>query len=185
MVSKRHKLILWVGKKHSGKTTNVANLAEVARNEGFDVAGLLALSLYRDGRLIGFDAFDLRSKDRAPLARRQTNGCAVGPFTFLAAGLELGRTALRPESTSSADLIIVDEFGPWELDGGGWRTNVDELLAAGNGLVLLVVRDQLVSLVQRIYSHVPITTLAAGGADSIGRVIELLRSRHQAAREVR
>jgi nucleoside-triphosphatase THEP1 len=116
---------------------------------------------------------------------------AVGRFSFLAAGLELGRTALSRESARSADLIVVDEFGPWELDGGGWRKNVDELLAAAPaasflpsktaGAVLLIVRDQLVGLVQKAYSHIPVITLPAGGPDSARRVIELLRSRRQTA----
>ena len=159
------------------------------------MAGLLAPSIVLGGELVGYDVVDLQQGTCAPLARRNRDSGAVGRLTFLAAGLELGRSALSRESTRSADLIVVDEFGPLELDCGGWRKNVDELIAAAPGAwffpgktagtVLLVVRDQIVGLVQKIYSHVPATTLAAGEADSIGRVIELLRSRRQTAHGVK
>ncbi len=176
---------MWTGQKHSGKTTQAGALVQTARGDGFDVAGLLAPSILLGGKLVGYDVVDLQQGTRAPLARRKRDGGAVGRFTFLAAGLELGRTALGRESIKSADLIVVDEFGPWELDGGGWRKNVDELLGADKGLVLLIVRDQLVGLVQKVYSYVPAITLPAGGPDSARRVIELLRSRCQTAHGVK
>jgi len=191
----RSQLILWTGQKRSGKTTQAGALVQTARGEGFDVAGLLAPSIRLGGESVGYDVIDLQQGTRAPLARRKRDGGAVGRFTFLAAGLELGRTALGRESTKSADLIVVDEFGPWELDGGGWRKNVDELLAAAPaasfllsktaGAVLLIVRDRLVGLIQKVYSCVPAITLPAGGPDSARRVIELLRSRRQTAHGVK
>jgi len=192
----RSQLILWTGQKRSGKTTQAGALVQTARGEGFSVAGILAPSIVLGGELVGYDVVDLQQGTRAPLARRKRDSGAVGRFTFLAAGLELGRTALGRESTRSADFIVVDEFGPWELDGGGWRKNVDELLAAAPaasfptkfgtaGAVLLVVRDQIVGLVQKVYSYVPAIRLAAGGPDSAGRVIELLRSRRQTAHGVK
>ena len=92
--SKLNKLILWVGEKHSGKTAGAANLARTARAEGFNVAGLLAPSLYCDGRLIGFDALDLKNDKRAPLARLQTGPGKSEQFTFITDGLKLGDTAL-------------------------------------------------------------------------------------------
>jgi nucleoside-triphosphatase THEP1 len=121
MAATQNKLILWVGEKHSGKTTAAASLARAAREEGFNVAGLLAPSLYRNGRLTGFDALDLRNEKRTALARRQTNPDKTGPFALATDGLKFGNAALSAEATTSADLIIVDEFGPLELNGQGWR----------------------------------------------------------------
>jgi len=46
------RLILWRGARHSGKTTAAGKLAEQARDEGFRVAGLLAPSIYVNGRLV-------------------------------------------------------------------------------------------------------------------------------------
>ncbi len=175
MVSIRNKLILWVGEKHSGKTTSAADLARTARDEGFNVAGLLAPSLYRDGRLIGFDALDLGNGKRAPLARLQTNPGKTGPFTFTTDGLKLGNAALSAEATKSADLVMVDEFGPLELNGQGWRKNVDSLLSSSNAVILLVVRRELTEEVQRLYAHTPYRKLAATEPSSIDDCLTMLK----------
>ena len=177
-----NKLILWTGEKHCGKTTSVANLVKIARAEGFNIAGLLAPSLYSNGILIGFDVLDLRNEARAPLARRETDGSKTGPFTFLAKGLKLGNAALSAIATKSADIVIVDEFGPFELNGRGWRTNVDTLLASSNAVILLVVRQELTEAVCQLYADFPRQKLAATEPTSIGVVIRMLKNRRQSQR---
>lgn len=178
MVSIRYKLILWAGEKHSGKTTSVANLVKIARHDGFIVAGLLAPSIYNNDELLGFDAIDIHNEDRVPLAKRKT-----GRFTFFAEGLEFGNAVLSTTATKSADLIIVDEFGPLELIGQGWRENVDSLLSSCNALILLVVRKELTDEVQRAYTDFPCRNLAANEPESIDKVIGMLRDCRQSQRE--
>jgi nucleoside-triphosphatase THEP1 len=178
MVSTRNKLILWTGEKHSGKTTSAANLVKIARGEGFDIAGLLAPSIYSDGELLGFDVIDLRNENRIPLAKRKT-----GRFTFFDSGLEFGKAALSTTATKSAALVIIDEFGPLELNGQGWHESVDILLASSNALILLVVRRELADEVQRVYKDFPCRNLAANEPESIDKVIGMLRSNRQLQRE--
>jgi nucleoside-triphosphatase THEP1 len=174
MVSTRNKLVLWTGEKHSGKTTSVAKLVEIARGEGFNVAGLLAPSIYSNGELLGFDAVDLRNETRAPLAKRNTDTGKTGQFTFLPEGLKLGNAALSATAAKSADLVIVDEFGPLELDGRLWRKNVDSLLASSGALILLVVRQELAGTVRGVYTDFPCRNLAATEPESIDKVIGML-----------
>jgi len=183
MVSTRNKLVLWTGEKHSGKTTSAAKLVEIARGEGFNVAGLLAPSLYRDGELLGFDAIDLRNETRAPLAKRNTDTGKTEQFTFLPEGLKLGNAALSATAAKSADLVIVDEFGPLELDGRLWRENVDSLLASSSALILLVVRQELAEQVRRVYTDFPCRNLAAIEPESIGKVIGMLGDCRQSQQE--
>jgi len=178
MVLIRDKLILWTGQKHCGKTISVTNLVEFARSEGFIVAGLLARSIYNNNELLGFDAVDLRNEKRVPLARRKS-----GQFTFLTDGLRLGNAALSKAATKSADLVIVDEFGPLELNGQGWRKNVDTLIASNNALILLVVRQELADGVKQIYADFPCRNLAAIESESVDKVIEMLRDRRKLQRE--
>ncbi len=160
-ISIQTRLIIWTGNKHSGKTTTTAKLAQTARGQGFDVAGVLAPSVYRDGVLFGFDVCDLRTNARVVLARRRDSDGQTGPFVFLSEGLELGRAALSLNVAGSADLVIVDEFGPLELNGDGWRKNVDLLIRSSEALILLVVRQQLVQQVQSLYANVPNLVLSA------------------------
>jgi len=167
------RLILWRGARYSGKTTAAAKLAEQARDEGFRVAGLLALSIYVNGRLRGFEALDLRSGARTVLAScgKKTG---EGRFVFTKAGLRLGRNALNVEAVKSAELIIVDEFGPLELAGNGWRRSVDLLLTSTDGLVVLVVRDEVAEEVKKLYAAIDSKQFIAG-PQSVTNVIETLR----------
>ena len=180
MTQMQPELILWTGKKHSGKTTAAAELVKIARSEGFSVAGLLAPSLYRNGKLVGFDAFDLYSGERVSLARRQIKGDETGPFVFIDEGLKLGSLALSPTIAKSADLVIVDEFGPLELENRGWRKNVDSLLALSDALILLVVRQELKDSVKKLYEDIAGIELKANKKDSIDQVIKLLKKRNAA-----
>ncbi len=177
MVATQNRLILWTGPKHCGKTTSATKLAQIARAEGFNVAGLLAPPLYRNSKLLGFDVLDLQNQTRAPLARRKISQSKAGPFTFIADGLKLGNTVLSEETTKSADLVIVDEFGPLELKGRGWRKNVDSLLASSDAVILLVVRRELADTVRQLYADVPCRELAATKPDSIDDVITMLKNR--------
>lgn len=168
---------MWTGPKHCGKTTSAKKLAQAARTEGFNVAGLLAPSLYRNSKLLGFDVLDLQNQTRAPLARRKISQSKAGPFNFIADGIKLGNAVLSAEATKSADLIIVDEFGPIELNNGGWRRNVDSLLISSNAVVLLVIRRELSDTVRQLYTDVPCQELAATEKNSIDEVIAILKNR--------
>lgn len=175
-------LFLWTGPKHGGKTTAAARLARAVRQEGFRVAGLLAPSVYRDGHLAGFDALDLRSEARAPLAVRRDGPGDVGSFHFLDEGLKLGGRALDVAAIQGADLVMVDEFGPLEFASGGWRGAVDSLVLVGRMPLLIVVRQELAGAVRDIYADVPSRLLDATGPESVNEVLHWLKE-DRAARE--
>lgn len=168
------RLVLWVGPKHSGKTTSVARLAQKAKNEGFNVAGLLAPSVYDDELLSGFEVVDLRTGRRLPLAARKINQNQQGGFNFTQTGLGFGRNALSSEAVKHAELIIVDEFGPLELEGEGWRKDIDLILSNIDALVVLVVRNEIAEKVQSLYKDIPAERLDADKGQSIVKVMEML-----------
>jgi len=86
---------------------------------------------------------------------------------------------LSPASTKFTELIIVDEFGPLELRGDGWRKDVDSLLALSNALILLVVRRELAHRVQELYAGVPSRILPAIEPESIDKIITSLKNRRR------
>lgn len=167
-------IILWAGPKHSGKTTGAARLVQAARAGGFVVAGCLAPSAYANDSLVGFDVVNLRSDERAPLARRETGPGEGRRFRFITEGLTLGNEALDPIATRNADLIIVDEYGPLELTFQGWRTAVDRLMTSTDAVLLLVVREELVDEVRQLYAAVPTRALVAAQQRSIDEVLAVL-----------
>jgi nucleoside-triphosphatase THEP1 len=169
-------VVLWIGPKHSGKSTAAARLVARAVDEGLAVAGILAPAIYRDGALAGFDVVDIATGLRLPLARRTRNQQQdLGGFAFRPRGMRLGNAALRSAQARSAALVVVDEFGPLELRHEGWRHAVDRLIAHLRGTLLLVVRQELADDVAQLYCRWNPQRIWATDPDAIDAVLRMPR----------
>ena len=118
---------------------------------------------------VGFEAVDVGSGERWPLARtdpstlrlgsgqalRQSSGQGsghrqdlggprVGPYSFDPAGLTRALRVLERAISTGCDLLIVDEIGPLELEQGeGFAPILDLLPVEGPTHTLIVVRPAL------------------------------------------
>lgn len=179
MVSTQNRLILWTGPKHCGKTTSANRLIQMACGEGFTVAGILEPSLYDNGELLGFDVLDVQTQKQIPLARRSKDKSTTGSFNFIADGLKFGNAVLNSEAIKTADLVIIDEFGPLELKDNGWRKNIDSLLISSNVVILIIIRQELKDTFRQLYADVPCRELDAIEEKSAHEVIAMLKNRRQ------
>lgn len=171
MPGAENKCILWVGDKHTGKTTAAAKLEGCLQKEGCTVGGILAPSIYENGQLVGFDIIDIQNDLRVPLAIRDEESLETVPYQYHEEGLEVGHLALSSARNEAADLVIVDEYGPLELGGKGWRDDTDRLLGQGYPPVLLVVRRGFADKIRRLYeTHSPLW-LEALAEESIDMVL--------------
>jgi nucleoside-triphosphatase THEP1 len=182
MCHHENQCILWVAARHSGKTTAATELTRCLQQQGWVVGGILAPSVYKDGRLTGFDIIDIKNNLRIPLAYRNEQASDVGPYRYYQEGLDLGRSALSFAENESAKLVIVDEYGPLELSGKGWRCDVDSLLRKGYPPVLLVVRRELADEVRRLYAEYFSFALEALDPKSIDKLLVWLKERDSACR---
>lgn len=173
----RAKVVLWIGPKHSGKSTAARRLIDRVVAEGFSVAGILAPAIYQGSTLVGFDVVNIATERRLPLARhtekRIPNGDAGG-FAFFPSGLRFGNAALQSSQSRSAALVIVDEFGPMELRGNGWRHAVDQLVSESPGTLLLVVRKELADDVCQVYAQWDPECILAAERRAVCRLLHIL-----------
>lgn len=134
--------VIITGDTGSGKTTLLTAVVEALRARGVRLGGVVAPGSWRDGKRWGFEVVDLGSGRRQPLAARESppDWLPAGGFRVNPAGLELGRAALRAAREGGAQVVVVDEVGPWELAGHGWAAELDILVAEPPPLLLLVVR---------------------------------------------
>jgi nucleoside-triphosphatase THEP1 len=170
-----NRCVLWVGDKHSGKTTAATKLVKSIQQQGYTVGGVLAPSIYKEARLVGFDIFDIKNELRIPLAVREDQEQGFGAYRYFQEGLKVGHSALSCAENRLSNLVVVDEYGPWELSGDGWRADVDSLLMESRLPVLLVVRRQIVDEVRELYERHNCFTLEALDSDSVARVLGWLK----------
>ncbi len=142
--------VVLAGETGAGKTTFATALVGQLRRRDIRVGGILAPGMLAGGRRSGFDIVSLASGERAPLAREQQDVARPharwSRFAFDAAGLALGASALN-DGVEGADVVVVDEVGPFELSGGGWSAALDALNDFP-GVTILVVRESIVEEVR-------------------------------------
>jgi len=145
---------IWMvtGSRGAGKSAFCRAVAEIARNNGWDIAGLLSLAQIEDGVKTGILAEDLRTGVRRPLAclaRQSQDDLAFGDWYFDRQTLEWGNQVL--ENSLPCDLLIVDELGPLELTRQmGWRAALDVLPHGDYRLALVVIRLELQSAARNL-----------------------------------
>jgi nucleoside-triphosphatase THEP1 len=135
------------GDTGSGKTTFLLKLVENLREKGLSSGGFAALSVPEDGPSGSFNLLDLVSGRTLPLAsRRFTRGWEpLGGFYFNPEGIQTGINILEDPLIVHNDLVVVDEIGPFELEGKIWADSLTRLLAGFPCPVLMVIRQKLVA----------------------------------------
>jgi nucleoside-triphosphatase THEP1 len=131
------------GPVHGGKTTFLERSWPRWAAAGLACAGFLSPAVTDERGETGYDLLELPGLLRSPYLRRGGGARAVrtGPYAFVAGALERARRILR--APGPADLLIVDEVGPLELEGGGLWPALRDAVRRPQGAVLLVVRESV------------------------------------------
>ncbi|MCK9319515.1 nucleoside-triphosphatase, partial [Methanoculleus sp.] len=113
------------------------------------VRGVLAPGHVRDGRRSGFTLVDLATGRHEELSSIDPDPrCEVhGRFYFRPEGLLFGRRALAPPDPRETDLVVIDEVGRFELQGGVWAEQIDRLVALPHPPMIWTVRRRLLDTV--------------------------------------
>ncbi len=154
------RVYILTGPQGSGKTTLLKELLVQLRQHGCAVAGIRAPVVMKDGTRIGYDIVDVHTGVTLPLCRigQRDPVASAGPFGFDLEGIRLGTAALLLEAAGRCDLVVVDEIGPLELNGGGWAPALRPLLESYAGRLLLVVRPDILGKVLEQWNIRPVAT---------------------------
>jgi len=180
-------VFLVTGAPASGKTTLLAGVVSGLQNAGIRVGGFMARGIWENGTRLGYDLVSVRDSAVRPLCRTdiEPTGIQTGPFRFLSETIKLGESLLLNDMGSMSQVLVVDEVGPLELGGKGWDQALGRLSREYEGVLILLVRSQLVPNVSERWNLSPVSVWNVGATDSSSIVASIeshLRSaRHQQA----
>lgn len=151
--TRRKNVLLLCGHVGEGKSHALQVLMEGLRTDGRRVAGILSPAVHCNGRCVGYDLIDIASGSRTALSRsagqaEQAQHPRVGDYMFMPEGLSAGQAALSVQTIAGADVVMVDEVGPWELRDQGWAGQLYELTLETATPMIWVVRSDIVDQVR-------------------------------------
>ena len=176
------RVFIITGAHGGGKSDLVRDLAQALRDAGLSVGGIHAPGWWADGRRGGFDVTDLGSGETKPLCRKdgpqewEDQGC----YRFSPDGLAFGLEAIAAAGRRDADVVFVDEVGPFEVAGKGWAPGLDALAERKKPMVW-VVRKSLVEDVRLRWGLAKSRVFEAGSATAPALAAEIARELSAAA----
>jgi nucleoside-triphosphatase len=144
LAENRVSIALVVGSKNSGKTTYLEHLLRKGKQKNLRTGGFLSRGNFTGTQKKKYFLQDIRSGTQYLLASttpHPSRTISYGEYYFDQKIFELGNQLL--EAQMDGDLIILDEFGPLELRGQGFRRAFDILLQHYTGIILIAVRASL------------------------------------------
>ncbi len=160
MANGPRQVFLVVGSKDAGKTAYLLQLSRRARESGLQVGGILSLARLRRGKKDRYFLYDLRTGRQRLLAWRNfdpDSPVRIGSYAFDPTALNLGKQILR--NCLDCDVILLDEYGPLEHRGGGFRSALEFLLDHFSGFLGISVRPALLNplkeLLRQRRSNIP------------------------------
>jgi nucleoside-triphosphatase THEP1 len=176
-------IIIVSGGIGSGKTTSLIEARRWALESNLGTAGVISPRNFDGDRLIGYDALDCSTGDVFPLARKREysgsgdwmefNGLG---YLFSAEGFRRANEVLFDAKQTGSPVIMVDEIGRLELDGGGLMPGLEAVLASEarwRGTLLISCRLQALevtmSMARRLKEDVVVWS--PGSGDELSRIL--------------
>ena len=141
------KTFVITGGQGSGKTTLIKETVILLKEDRFKIGGILAGGSWKNNRRERFELTDIKTGDRMVyLQREPANGWEkIRHFYINPAGQKFGEHALSIDQVKDVDLVVIDEIGPFELQGRGWAIAMKNIMDNLHIPLLITVRESLVN----------------------------------------
>ena len=149
-------VLVLTGPVHGGKTTFLERSLPAWTGRGLACAGFLSPAVIDANERSGYDLLEIGTGRRHPYLRREDSPGLerAGPYVFFPEALERARAIIR--GSAPDEVLVVDEVGPLELEGGGLWPALKDILRQPDRTSLLVAReDTLTGLTALLAPLVP------------------------------
>jgi nucleoside-triphosphatase THEP1 len=137
-----------------GKTTCAKNIIQSLQTRGLRCKGFLSVGTEANNVRTGFNLLDINTSESIILCKTtyQQGWRQTGRYFFNPDAIEFGNKILDPQHLLEADLLVIDEIGPMELNNQGWSEAIGLLCHSLSTPQLWMVRENLVKQVVRKWS---------------------------------
>ena len=143
-MSNQYRFIL-TGSQGEGKTTFAIKLVELL-HKVYKIGGILSHGTWQYNKRVSFDIEDIMTGTRELLCdtNPSVDGIPFRHFFFKPSGFIFGKCAINNALAAQADIMIIDEVGPLEMEGKGWAESIEKILNSGCPVAIFIVRRALV-----------------------------------------
>ncbi len=147
-----NKVIIITGNKGDGKTTKIKKIIDLLRAANVGVVGFVAVGEWQNGERSKYTLVDiLTGKMNVICTNAATEGYQKhGRFYFNPNTIEFGENVLASIPTKK-NVVVIDEIGPFELNGEVWHNSLQRLIKNTNHVLLISVRNKLIDEVINKY----------------------------------
>jgi nucleoside-triphosphatase THEP1 len=173
------KVIIVTGSVRGGKTTFVKDLIGSFHPDA-GVYGILSERITDGDATTGYDVVGIGTGLRKSFLRENSDCDAgrIGRFGICSEGLRAGLAILKSQRGKDKSLVIIDEVGMLELQGGGWSEGIEYLLGNTSNHILMTVRDIFVDKVKEKWLLSDAVVLNIRGMDqsaALASIHEMIR----------
>lgn len=139
----RHPIFIIAGDQREGKTTFLNKTIQVLKEHGIIVEGIKAEGIDINRERYGFNLVNVATGEKVLLCHlaEKKGWQQTGKYYFNPDGLNFGISKLK--NVTPGSILVVDEIGPLELNGGGWSNSLRTLLDEFDSPMIWVVRRKL------------------------------------------
>ena len=178
-----NRIFIVTGPTNSGKSRFLGQIVSALQAAKIRVGGFIADKHFTENHDYFYELRDVQSGKSIPLSSREyTEGwIRIGKFFFNPGAVAFWSELLSGLKNKSADLIVIDEIGPFELEDMMWAGAISYLLAATDLPMIWVVRTRLVEPVLskwRISKPVIIDINKDSASLTVKQILSKLAAKH-------
>lgn len=169
------------GEIAEGKSTFIEGLAKELRENRFETGGFYAARILEDQTTIGYDLVAVNNGIRIPYVRINDDGSCetLNRYTEIEGASVEGDRLLSPDHLPAGSVVFIDEIGNYEMNGKGWKKNLEVLLTRQVYTLVISVRTSLLNQVTEAFGinryvefNVTGTTVKSAAESIISRIRE-------------
>jgi nucleoside-triphosphatase THEP1 len=165
-------ILILVGPVGSGKTTLLKRVVAGLKEQDVRFTGYLSERVMDGQKTRGYDLVNIRDGKALPFLRREggEGWPRAGSFFFVPDGIQAAWDIIR--HTRAGELLIVDEVGPEELDGGGIWPALKNVLFMPSFWGLCAVRETILDDFRIILGNRPLRVFDVRDSSAYQSIID-------------